>query len=69
MHVQAVQPPTATLTSVGPPVTNKQNKPDEQPMQTVQVGRLSLTVPADDSSKDAKKNKKEDSELPECTVD
>lgn len=69
-HVQNAPTPTAPLSAVdSAPVTK--NKPDEQTMQTVQVGRLSVTVPEDSKveKKDQKKDSKDDSSLPECFAD
>lgn len=70
---------TAVLSSVATPAPAIKTKPDDKPMQTVQVGRLSVTVPVDEPTKDQKidDQKKDDQKeddhddagLPECFAD
>ena len=55
-HVQHAPAATAPLSSVSASTPVIKNKSDEGPMQTVQVGRISLSVPADDDAKNVKKD-------------
>lgn len=84
VHNPAPSVPIAPLSSIATPAPVVKTKPDDKPMQTVQVGRLSVTVPVDEDSKDQqkvdqkkmdqkkddqKKDEQDDAGLPECFAD